>query len=98
MRVLVKKVKWNKGQTENGNAYDYTRVEVEIPVFQGSANEFGFDTLVCEYGDEAAHAELLPLKGKLPIEADIEIMPVKKGNQTLHQVVSFKPVAKPDSK
>lgn len=98
MKVLVKKVKWNKGQTENGQSYDYTRIAVEIPVFGGSANEFGFDTLECEFGDEAAHKELLQYKGKLPLEAELEIMPVKKGNKTLHQVMSFKPVSKPESK
>ena len=92
MKVSVKKIKWNKGQTENGQAYDYTRIMVEIPVFEGSANEFGFDTLECEYGLADKHVELLQYRGKMPFEAEVEIMPVKKGNKTLHQVMSFKPL------
>lgn len=92
MKAIIKKVKWNKGQTENGQSYDYTRVSIEIPVFDGATNEFGFDTLECEYGDAAAHEKLLPLKDKLPLEAEVEIMPVKKGNKTLHQIINFKPI------
>ncbi|KDN14393.1 hypothetical protein SALWKB29_1482 [Snodgrassella communis] len=32
------------------------------------------------------------LKGKLPIEVDVEFQQVKKGNQTLNQIISLKPL------
>lgn len=95
MKATLRKVTWNKGQTESGAAYDYTRVFIEVPVYDASAKEFGYDTMQCEYGDESKHAELLHLRGQLPIEVDIDIVPVKKGSQVLQQVRSMRVIEQP---
>lgn len=92
MKAYLRKVKWNKGQTENGTPYDYCRVTLELPVFDGATNEFGVDAADYEYGNADSHKNLLNLKGKLPIEVEVDFRQVKKGNQTLNQIVSLKPV------
>jgi hypothetical protein len=40
MKALLLKVKWNKGQTENGTQYDYCRVTLQLPVYDGAVNEY----------------------------------------------------------
>lgn len=92
MKFILRKVKWNKGQTENGTEYDYCRLTLELPVFEGATNEFGVDAAEYEYGNADSHKNLLNLKGKLPIEVDVEFRQVKKGNQTLNQIISLKPL------
>jgi hypothetical protein len=92
MKALLLKVKWNKGQTENGTQYDYCRVTLQLPVYDGAVNEFGVDSADYEYGNAESHNKLLHLKGKLPIEVDVEFQQVKKGNQTLNQIISLKPL------
>ncbi|WP_239327067.1 hypothetical protein [Snodgrassella gandavensis] len=93
MKALLLKVKWNKGQTENGTQYDYCRVTLQLPVFEGATNEFGVDSAEYEYGNAESHIKLLHLKGKLPIEVDVDFQQVKKGNQTLNQIISLKPLS-----
>ena len=91
MKALLLKVKWNKGQTENGTQYDYCRVTLQLPVFEGAVNEFGVDSADYEYGNAESHNNLLHLKGILPVEVDVDYQQVKKGNQTLNQIISLKP-------
>lgn len=86
MKAILRKVKWNKGQTEKGQAYDYTRVYLEVPVYDGSPNEFGADVMECEYGPADKHVDLLGLKGKLPVEVDVTISQAKKGNNLINVV------------
>lgn len=90
MKAILRKVTWNKGQTDNGVIYDYTRVFIERPISDSSVNEFGFDLIQCEYGEEAKKAELEYLRGKLPVEVDIELMPEIKGKKVLQKVHSMK--------
>jgi hypothetical protein len=92
MKALLLKVKWNKGQTENGTPYDYCRVTLQLPVYEGSFNEFGVDSAEYEYGDAESHSRLLHLKGKLPVEVEVEFQQVRKGKQTLNQITSLKPL------
>ena len=33
MKALLRKVKWNKGEMENGTKYDYTRIYIEVPIY-----------------------------------------------------------------
>ena len=70
--------------------YDYTRVFIERPISDSSVNEFGFDLIQCEYGEEAKKAELEYLRGKLPVEVDIELMPEIKGKKVIQKVYSMK--------
>ncbi len=90
MKAILRKVTWNKGQTDNGVIYDYTRVFIERPISDSSVNEFGFDLIQCEYGEEAKKAELEYLRGKLPVEVDIELMPEIKGKKVIQKVYSMK--------
>ena len=69
--MTLRKVAWNKGVTDNGIEYDYTRITCEIPIYEGSPKEFGVETFELEYGPESRHHELLHLKGKLPVQVDI---------------------------
>lgn len=41
MKAILRKVTWNKGQTDNGVIFDYTRVFIERPISDSSSNEFG---------------------------------------------------------
>ena len=72
MKTQLRKVKWNKGQTENGQTYDYTRIYVEANVYDKALNEFGVDVIELEYGSEADHAKLDHLRGKLPVDVNVE--------------------------
>lgn len=88
MITRMSRINWNKGEMD-GTTYDYTRCEIEVPIFSGSQNEFGVSTIVCEMGNEAVHTQLLQYRDKLPAIVDIEIVQVKKGKNTLNQVVGF---------
>ena len=67
MKTQLRKIKWNKGQT-----YDYTRIYVEANVYDKSVNEFGVDVIELEYGSEADHTKLDHLRGKLPVDVNVE--------------------------
>lgn len=41
MLMTLRKVSWNKGQTDNGIEYDYCRIDCDMPIYEGSKNEFG---------------------------------------------------------
>ena len=67
MKAQLRKVKWNKGTVEgSGQEYDYTRVYVEIPVYEQQQKEFGVDVLELEYGTEADHIKLAHLQRQTP--------------------------------
>lgn len=91
MKALLTKVKWSKGVMENGQTYDYTRVYLQMPIYEGSPNEFGVDIMECEYGEESKHSELLGFKGKLPCEVDIEMTQVMKKGKLVNFVTSLRP-------
>lgn len=90
MKAILKKITWNKGQTDNGVGFDYTRVFVEVPVSESSSNEFGYDVVQCEYGDESKKADLEYLRGKLPVSVEIDLMPEVKGKRVLQRVLSMR--------
>lgn len=94
MKAILLKVKWNKGKTDNGTEYDYTRCTLQLPVFEGATNEFGVDSADYEYGRAEDHHKLMVFKGKLPTEVEVETIQVKKGNNTLNQIISLRPIAK----
>ena len=90
MKTQLRKIKWNKGTVEgSGQEYDYTRVYVEIPVYEQQQKEFGVDVLELEYGTEADHIKLAHLRGKLPCLVEVEFMPVKKGNGMINLVTKL---------
>lgn len=91
MKATLRKVKWNKGTVEGSNqAYDYTRIYIEVPVYDKQEKEFGVDVLELEYGNEADHIKLAHLRGKLPVQVEVEWIPVKKGNQNINLVTSLR--------
>ena len=90
MKTQLRKIKWNKGTVEgSGQEYNYTRVYVEIPVYEQQQKEFGVDVLELEYGAEADHVKLAHLRGKLPCLVEVEFMPVKKGNGMINVVTKL---------
>lgn len=89
MKALLRKVKWNKGETENGTKYDYTRIYIEVPIYDKQEREFGVDVLELEFGDESEHSKLAHLRGKLPCLVEVDFMPVKKGNANINVVTRF---------
>lgn len=86
MLMILKKVSWNKGTTDNGHDYDYCRVLCDLPVYEGSKNEFGIDSFELEFGPSEKHKELLHLKGKLPMQVDIAYHEAKKGKNFVRVV------------
>lgn len=88
MITRMSRINWNKGEMD-GTKYDYTRCEIEVPIFANSQNEFGVSTIVCEMGNEELHKQFLQYRDKLPAIVDVELVQVKKGKNTLNQVVSF---------
>nr|DAN78376.1 MAG TPA: RstB-like protein [Inoviridae sp.] len=86
MLMILKKVSWNKGTTDNGIDYDYCRILCDIPVYEGSKNEFGVDSFELELGTSEKHKELLHLKGKLPVQVDIAYHEAKKGKNFVRVV------------
>lgn len=90
MITRMSRINWNKGVVQESNTpYDYTRCEIEIDIFDNSANEFGVGTLVCELGTEEMHKQFLHLRGVLPAIVNIEFIPVKKGSNILNQVTKL---------
>ncbi len=90
MKTQLRKVKFNKGTVEgSGQEYDYTRIYVEIPVYEQQQKEFGVDVLELEYGTEADHIKLAHLRGKLPCLVEVEFTPVKKGNGMINVVTKL---------
>lgn len=93
--MTLRKVAWNKGVTDNGVEYDYTRITCEIPIYEGSPKEFGVETFELEYGPESRHHELLHLRGKLPVQVEIGYMEAKKGKQLIRVVQSLRVLDEP---
>ena len=89
MKALLRKVKWNKGEMENGTKYDYTRIYIEVPIYDKQEREFGVDVLELEFGDESEHSKLVHLRGKLPCQVEVDFIPVKKGNASINVVTRF---------
>ncbi|MFD1243565.1 hypothetical protein [Paralysiella testudinis] len=92
MKATLLKVKWNQGKTDNGTEYDYTRVLLQVPVYDNAKNEFGHDVMEAEYGLAADHHKLLGLKGKLPMLVEVDIMPQKKGSNIVQVIQRMEPV------
>lgn len=92
MKAILTKVKWNKGVLENGTPYDYTRVTLQMPIYDQSQNEFGVDSLECDYGTESQHVDLLGFKGKLPCEVELDMMQVMKRGKPVTMVANIRPV------
>lgn len=84
MKAVLFKVKFNKGKLDDGTEYDYTKVYFMMPIFEQSTSEFGMDLMECVYGDCEKHKELLPLKGKLPVEVDFDIEQAMKGGRIVN--------------
>ena len=76
MKALLRKVKWNKGETENGTKYDYTRIYIEVPIYDKQERE-------------SEHSKLVHLRGKLPCQVEVDFIPVKKGNASINVVTRF---------
>lgn len=91
--AILTKVKWNKGKTENGQEYDYTRAVIQMPIYDNSANEFGVDMLECEYGLAAQHIDLLHFKGKLPCEVKCDIQHSMRRGKTVTLIANIELVA-----
>ena len=89
MKALLRKVKWNKGEMDNGTKYDYTRIYIEVPIYDKQEREFGVDVLELEFGDESEHSKLVHLRGKLPCQVEVDFIPVKKGNASINVVTRF---------
>lgn len=90
MKAILRKVTFNQGKTDSGVEFDYTRIFIERPISESSQNEFGFDLIQCEYGPYAKKSELEYLRGKLPVNVEIELVPEIKGKRVLQQVYSLK--------
>lgn len=87
MKTMLRKIKWNSGEMD-GTKYDYTRIYVEIPVYEEQEKEFGVDVLELEFGKEEAHKKLAHLRGQLPIECDVEWYAARKGKDGIVNVVT----------
>lgn len=87
MKTTLRKIKWNSGEID-GTKYDYTRIYVEIPVYDKQEKEFGVDVLELELGNEEAHKKLLYLRGHLPVECDVEWYAARKGKDGIVNVVT----------
>lgn len=87
MKTMLRKVKWNSGEMDD-TKYDYTRIYVEIPVYDKQEKEFGVDVLELEFGSEADHKQLEHLRGKLPCPVDVEWYSARKGKDNLVNVVT----------
>lgn len=90
--AILTKVKWNKGKTENGQEYDYTRVTVQMPIYDNAQNEFGVDMLDCEYGIADKHIDLLYLKGKLPCEIECDMQQSMRRGKQVTLIANIKPL------
>lgn len=90
--AILTKVKWNKGTLDNGSEYDYTRVTVQMPIYDHSANEFGVDSLECEYGLSAQHIDLLHFKGKLPCEVECDMQQTMRRGKPVTMIANIKPL------
>lgn len=93
MKVILTKVKWNKGTLDNGQAYDYTRVSLQMPINPDSTNEFGVDMLECDYGKSENHVKLLDLKGSLPCEVEVDIEQVMSKGKLINIVKRLQKVS-----
>lgn len=98
MLMNLRKVAWNKGQTDNGIAYDYCRITCDLPIYDGSPREFGVDSMELEYGDADKHVDLLHLKGKLPVQVDVAYHDAKKGKNIVKVVTALRIVDKASPK
>lgn len=97
-QATLTKVKWNKGVLENGTSYDYTRVTIQMPIYENSFNEFGVDSLDCEYGTEAQHVDLLHLKGKLPCEIECDMQQIMRRGKPVTMIANIKSISKDEKK
>lgn len=93
--MTLRKIAWNKGVTETGREYDFTRLTCEVPIYEGSPNEFGVETFELEYGPQSRHTELLHLRGRLPVQVEVGYMEAKKGKQLIRVVQSLRVLDEP---
>lgn len=99
MKTQLRKIKRNKGETDKGISYDYTRVTVEVPIYE-TDKEFGVDTIDLEFGTSADFYKLENLRGKLPALVEVEWETMKKGKNTVNVVTKLEVVqdkAKPQA-
>lgn len=90
--AILTRVKWNKGTLESGQGYDYTRVTIQMPIYDQSANEFGVDMMECEYGTSDQHVELLPFRGRLPLEIECDMTQSMRRGKPVTLIANIKPV------
>lgn len=97
-KAILTKVKWNKGTLDNGQTYDYTRVTLQQPIYDQSANEFGVDSMECEYGLSSEHVDLLHFRGKLPCEIECDMIQSMRRGKPVTIVKNIRPAGTPAPK
>lgn len=88
MRTMLRRVTANKGVLDNGNEYDYCRIEVDIPVMAGQERDFGVSTEILQFGTSEDFKKLESLRGHLPILVDVDFEMQRKGKEGLVNVVT----------
>lgn len=61
----------------DGVKYDFTKLNVQMPVSTTSGNEVGFNTEVIPYGDHSNYEQLKNLP--FPVEAELDVELTTKG-------------------
>lgn len=89
MKTELRKVKWNKGKTDNGIEYDYCRIYVEAKVYDRAEKEFGLDVIELELGKSDEHIKLLQYRGKLPLPVEVDWETQVKGKDEVKVVTRF---------
>lgn len=97
MKAILRKVAFNKGKTDNGIEYDYTRLFIERPISADSQNEFGHDLIQCEFGSAEKVKEIQHLRGRLPVEVEVDLVPEIKGKKVIQVVHSLRVLDKEPS-
>lgn len=98
MRTMLRRVTAKKGEFE-GKPFDYCRIEIDIPVMDGQANDFGISTEILQFGVADDIKQLQGLRNHLPILVDVDFEMRRKGKEGIVNVVThFAVVDKPKEK
>ncbi|MBC3935807.1 hypothetical protein [Undibacterium rugosum] len=98
MKAMITGMKGSKGNLENGQAYDSTKVYVQTRLDDSKGNAKGFAIAEYNFGDSSNFDKFKHLP--FPFNAEVEYENITSGRATKTVIIGIQPlqVAKPDAK
>ncbi|WP_428717289.1 hypothetical protein [Undibacterium curvum] len=90
MQAIITGMKGSKGNLENGQAYDSTKVYVQTRLDDTKGNAKGFAIAEYNFGDSSNFDKFKHLS--FPLHAEIEVETITSGRAMKHVITAVKPL------